>query len=136
MELQTEVAGIRLEHPLMNAAGTCKSLQDVKDLSRSASAAVMVGSITMEPRTGNTGDVYWAGPMFSLNSLSLPNRGAPFYKEVIPEMVACAHDKGKPLFVSVAGFSPEEYTRPHRTRVRWRSRPRGAEPWVSQRMGG
>ncbi|MCP6719864.1 MAG: dihydroorotate dehydrogenase [Patescibacteria group bacterium] len=109
MELQTEVAGIRLEHPLMNAAGTCRSLEEVKELSRSASAAVMVGSITVEPRTGNTGDVYWAGPMFSLNSLGLPNRGAPYYRETISEMVAVAHGENKPLFVSVAGFSPEEY---------------------------
>lgn len=109
MELQTEVASIRLEHPLMNAAGTCKMLEDVKKLSRSASAAIMVGSITVEPRTGNSGDVYWAGPMFSLNSLGLPNRGAPYYREKLPEMVAVAHGEGKPLFVSVAGFSPEEY---------------------------
>lgn len=109
MELQTEVAGIRLEHPLMNAAGTCRLLEEVKELSRSASAAVMVGSITVEPRTGNTGDVYWAGPMFSLNSLGLPNRGAPYYREAIPKMVAVAHGEGKPLFVSVAGFSREEY---------------------------
>ncbi len=109
MELQTEVVGIRLEHPLMNAAGTCKLLEDVEKLSHSASAVIMVGSITVEPRIGNTGDVYWAGPMFSLNSLGLPNRGAPYYKKVLPEMVAVAHGEGKPLFVSVAGFSPEEY---------------------------
>lgn len=109
MELQTEVAGIRLEHLLMNAAGTCKMLEDVKKLSRSTTAAVMVGSITVEPRTGNSGDVYWAGPMFSLNSLGLPNRGAPYYRDALPEMVAVAHGEGKPLFVSVAGFSPEEY---------------------------
>lgn len=110
MRLQTTVAGIQLEHPLMNGAGTCKMLEDVQKLSRSASAAIMVGSITVEPRTGNAGDVYWAGPMFSLNSLGLPNRGAQYYKEVLPEMVAVAHGEGKPLFVSVAGFTPEEYT--------------------------
>ena len=109
MELQTEIAGIRLEHPLMNAAGTGKMLEDVKELSRSATAAVMVGSITVKPRIGHAGDVYWSGPMFSLNSLGLPNRGASYYREVLPEMVAVAHGEGKPLFVSVAGFSPEEY---------------------------
>lgn len=68
----------------------------------------MVGSITVEPRTGNTGDVYWAGPIYSLNSLGLPNRGARYYASALPEMVAVAHGHGKPLFVSVAG-SPEEY---------------------------
>lgn len=109
MELQTEIAGIQLEHPLMNAAGTCRLPEDVKKLSRSASAAIMVGSITVESRTGNAGDVYWAGPMFSLNSLGLPNRGVSYYRDVIPEMVAVAHGVGKPLFVSVAGFSPEQY---------------------------
>lgn len=109
VELKTEVAGIELEHPIMNAAGTCKSLEDVRELARSVTAAVMVGSITVEPRMGNTGDVYWAGQMFSLNSLGLPNRGAPYYKEVLSEMATITHGEGKPLFVSVAGFSPEEY---------------------------
>lgn len=109
MELQTEIAGISLEHPLMNAAGTCKTLEDVKKLSRSATAAVMVGSITMEPRDGNAGDIYWSEKMFSLNSLGLPNRGAPYYKEVITDMFIEANRAGKPLFVSVAGFRPEEY---------------------------
>lgn len=109
MELQTSVAGIQLEHPLMNAAGTCKMIEDVERLSRSATAAIMVGSITMEPRTGNSGDVYWAGPMFSLNSLGLPNRGAEYYSKAPPEMVRIAHDSGKPLLVSVAGFAPSEY---------------------------
>jgi dihydroorotate dehydrogenase len=109
MELATEVAGVRLEHPLMNAAGTCKLLEEVRALSRSATAAIMVGSITVEPRTGNSGDVYWSGPMFSLNSLGLPNRGAQYYAMVLHEMVGIAHDEGKPLFVSVAGFSANEY---------------------------
>lgn len=107
--LETEIAGIKLEHPVMNAAGTCKTLEEVRELSRSASAAVMVGSITMESREGNSGDTYWAGPMYSLNSRGLPNRGAQYYKEMFPEMATMAHDAGKPLFVSVAGFSPQEY---------------------------
>ncbi len=110
MDLQTEMAGITLEHPLMNAAGTCKTLEDVKKLSRSASAAIMLGSVTMEPRMGNSGDVYWLGPTFSLNSLGLPNRGIDYYEKVMPEMVTIAHGEGKPLWVSVAGFSPLEYT--------------------------
>jgi len=36
MELQTEIAGMVLEHPLMNGAGTCRSLAEVKELARSA----------------------------------------------------------------------------------------------------
>lgn len=109
MNLAIEIAGIKLEHPLMNAAGTCKTLEDVKKLARSASAAVVVGSITQASRPGNIGQIYWAGPMFSLNSLGLPNSGADYYGRVMKEMVHVAHDNGKPLFVSVAGFSPYEY---------------------------
>ena len=57
MELQTEVAGIRLEHPLMNAAGTCKMLEDVKELSRSATAADTgrCGATRPAPRAGALG---------------------------------------------------------------------------------
>src|SRR3989344_3127833 len=99
----------------MNAAGTCKLLEDVQRLSRSATSAIMVGSITKEERTGNEGDVYWADSIHSINSLGLPNRGAAYYAAHLPSMVRVAHDEGKPLFVSVAGFSPEEYA--HLTEV-------------------
>ncbi len=109
MNSSVEIAGIRLEHPVMNAAGTCKLLEDVRKLARSASAAIMVGSITSELREGNSGDTYWAGKIFSLNSLGLPNPGASYYRKHVPSMVAIAHAVGKPLWVSVAGFSPTEY---------------------------
>lgn len=113
MELQVNLVGMHLEHPLMNAAGTCKLLEGaegVKELARSATAVVMVGSITVEPRTGNEGEVYWVDEAFSLNSLGLPNLGKPYYQQHLPEMVAIAHGAGKPLFVNVAGFTPSEYT--------------------------
>ena len=94
MDLSVNLAGIELEHPLMNAAGTCKTFEEVIQLSRSASSAIVVGSITLEARIGNAG--------FS-------NPGAAYYREYFPLMRSYAHDHGKPLFVSVAGFSPEEY---------------------------
>lgn len=110
--LSVKIADIILEHPVMNAAGTCKLLdgpEGVREFARSATAVIMVGSITVEYREGNTGEVYWAGEGFSLNSLGLPNPGASFYRTHLPEMVAIAHETGKPLFVSVAGFNPTEY---------------------------
>ncbi len=112
MELQTSVAGILLEHPLMNGAGTCKLLdgpEGVKELARSNTAAVMVGTITLEQREGNSGEVYWANEMFSLNSLGWPNPGRTYYQKYLPTMVALSRDAGKPLFVNVGGFSPDEY---------------------------
>lgn len=107
--LEVNLAGIKLEHPIMNAAGTCKLVEHVEKLSNSNTAAIMVGSFTMERREGNEGEVYWSTPGFSLNSLGLPNPGADYYRENLPKMVSIAHDAGKPLFVSLAGFTRWEY---------------------------
>ncbi len=108
--LSTVLAGIRLEHPLMNAAGTCKHIKEVERLARSAVAAIMVGSFTLKSREENSGTTYWSGPISSLNSLGLPNNGAQYYRKHLPVMVAIAHEAKKPLFASAAGFFPEEYT--------------------------
>jgi dihydroorotate dehydrogenase (fumarate) len=112
LDLSVSVAGIQLDHPVMNGAGSCKTMEDVKMLSRLPVSAIMVGSVTWEERAGNSGDVFWTSSphfFYSLNSLGLPNRGCRYYREVLPEMVRIAHDCGKPLFVSVAGFSAREY---------------------------
>lgn len=112
MNLSTNIAGIPLEHPIMNGAGSCKLLEGpegVETLARSATAAVVVGSITMAARPGNSGNVFWSGEHYSLNSLGLPNPGAEYYRNQLPRMAELAHRAGKPLWVSVAGFSPSEY---------------------------
>jgi len=103
------LCGIDLEHPVMNAAGTGKSLEDVAELARSATAAVMVGSITVAPRAGNSGATYHSGAGFSLNALGLPNRGLGYYREHLRAMANLAHDAGKPLVLSIAGFSVDDY---------------------------
>lgn len=105
------LAGLSLEHPVMNAAGTCKRTEDVERLSRSAAAAIVIGSMTVLPREGNSGQVYQqaSGGRFSLNSLGLPNGGKDYYMKALPETVKIAHDAGKPLLASAAGFSPSEY---------------------------
>jgi len=114
MQLETEIAGLKLEHPVMNAAGTCKLFEGdhgVGILARSAASAIMVGSITLEERAGNQGNVYVFDHIqrSSLNALGLPCRGKEYYIAYLPAMVQVAHDAGKPLCVSIAGFSPQEY---------------------------
>lgn len=105
----TVLAGVPLEHPLLNAAGTAKSLTDVERLARSAVAAVTVGSITAKARDGNAGEVFAARDAYALNALGMPNRGAEFYRDELPRMAAVTRSAEKPLIVSVAGFSPDEY---------------------------
>lgn len=110
MQIPGCVIGRVMVNPaLYNGAGTVKKVEDVQEMARSNSGAILVGSITVAERTGNTGQVFWVGPTGSLNSLGIPNGGIPYYRKHLPEMVRIAHDAGKPLFVSVAGFKPKEF---------------------------
>ena len=109
MDLSVRLAGIRLEHPLMNAAGTCHLIGEVRELVKAPTAAIVIGSITLGSRSGNSGEVFLSSPEFSLNSMGMPNPGIDYYRQYLPEMVALAHRASKSLFVSVAGFYPQEY---------------------------
>ncbi len=106
------LAGISLEHPLMNAAGTCKRFEGregIETLVRTASSAAVLGSITLNSRVGNGPGDYYCDDLRSHNSLGLPNPGLHYVYETLSEMLHLAHDQMKPLFVSIAGFSPLEY---------------------------
>lgn len=113
MHERINIAGIHLEAPVMNGAGPVKLPEHVLELARSDAAAIILGSITVEERLGNSGTTYFtdSNKGFSLNSKGLPNPGLVYYEKHLPEMVHIAHDHGKPFIVSAAGFSPEEYAR-------------------------
>lgn len=103
------LAGLVLPNPLMNAAGTCITLEEVKALCGTKIAAIVVGSITIEPRENKPErDYRYSGPR-SLNTKGLLNPGAAYYKQVLPEMVQAAHDAGKFLITSIAGTTPEAF---------------------------
>jgi dihydroorotate dehydrogenase (fumarate) len=112
IDFGVDLAGIHLEHPVMNAAGTCKTISEARELVRSNSAAILIGSITIERRMGNAGEILWIGDDYSMNSVGLANDGAAYTSaRLIPEIIAAIHKSGKhkPLFVSVAGFKIGEY---------------------------
>lgn len=111
-DFETTLAGFQLEHPIMNGAGWgCKTLEEIETLARTPVSAIVVGSVTTEPRTGNPGNVYYMDPKghYSLNSLGLPNRGSFYYQDNLAAMIRTAHKAGKPLILSIAGFSPGDY---------------------------
>ncbi len=110
-DFQVSLAGLDLQHSIMNAAGTCRSIEEVEALASSPVSAIMVGSITYEPREGNKGNVFWTSPdgQFSINNNGLPNKGAEWYQKNLPEMVKIAHNSKKAIFASVVGFKPSEY---------------------------
>lgn len=105
------ISGLRFESPVMVGAGPIKLPEQVLEIAKSDSSAIIVGSITIEERAGNPGVSYHAEKdyRFSLNSKGLPNPGLEYYKKHLPEIAQIAHSSGKPLIVSAAGFSPDEY---------------------------
>ncbi len=114
MDFSVDLSGMELEHPVMNAAGTCKKVEgdlNFSDLLQSSASAVMIGSITVERRLGNEGDVYHQSDGFALNSLGLPNPGLRYYESCLKNLVDQAGARGKKIFVSVAGFCEDDYWR-------------------------
>lgn len=99
----------QLEHPLMNGAGCIKTVPHLVQMARSSVSAVVLGSITVEPRDGNSGTTFRQLEGYALNALGLPNRGASYYAMTLPGMVAECHEKHKPLIVSIAGFSLSDW---------------------------
>ncbi len=98
-----------------NAAGTVRTVEQVRKLAGSAVTRITVGSITKLPRQGNIpipgGNLYYYDEATgaSVNALGIPNVGIEVFVETLDEMVHIARDAGKELWVSVAGFAPEEF---------------------------
>lgn len=108
--LATTVAGIPLAAPIILAAGTCgvlDEMSDVIDLSRVG--AVVTKSITPEPRDGNAAwRIIPAGSAGMLNAIGLANPGLDVFLEHIAPRAGAMPCK---VFVSVAGFSVEDYVK-------------------------
>jgi len=93
----------------MNAAGTVKSPEQVRGLLGLPVPAVMMGSFTVEERSGNDGRTFFTSPVGALNSLGLPGPSLDVWTGWVAGAVGPVHDDGKELWVSVAGFNPPEY---------------------------
>lgn len=121
------ISGIELEAPVILAAGTAgiiDEMADVLDLSPAGGVgAVVTKSITPLPREGNqTWRILPAGPSSMINAIGLANPGLDAFLE---------HSLGKAkamrpkVFVSVAGFSVEDY----------RTVASNVDAWVGDRGG-
>lgn len=95
--------------PLMNAAGTVKSVEQLRRLLTTALGVIVAGSYTVQERPGNPGEVYFSTPLATLNSLGLPGPALVDWARAVTQMKLLTEDAGKRLWVSVAGFNPQEY---------------------------
>lgn len=104
--MKTQIAGIEFNSCILNASGPlCSTLEELEEIAKSNSAAVVMKSCTLEPRKGNEEPRYARLPLGSIQSMGLPNQGYKEYLELIPRL----KKHQKPIIVSVAGFSPNEY---------------------------
>ena len=99
------------ELKFMNAAGMCKTLDDVERFRAAPVTEVNLGSVTALPRAGNSGTTFWIDDASgaSLNALGLPNQGLAWYRAQMTGIAERVHASGKRLRVSVAGFSVDDY---------------------------
>ncbi|QBF84444.1 dihydroorotate oxidase [Shewanella maritima] len=105
VNLSTEVAGVPLASYVLNASGPrCTSAEELKIVGESHSAAIMTKSCTILPREGNPEPRYQNLDLGSIQSMGLPNLGYKAYLEMIPTL----KQHGKPVIVSVSGFSIED----------------------------
>lgn len=98
---------MKLEHPLMNAAGTVKTVEQALKLAKAPVAALVMGSYTPDARAGNAGQTYHSAAGFALNALGLPNPGIAYFAEHAQAVKDALGDR--PLIVSLAGFCLDDY---------------------------
>jgi dihydroorotate dehydrogenase (fumarate) len=105
-----EKGSFEIDPPVMNAAcSIAKTPEDVQRWRNTETGAVLVGSITVEPREGNPEPRWFTGEDYALNSFGMPNAGMEYYRRHLPDMISKAHQSGKEFALSIAGFSPDEY---------------------------
>jgi len=112
IDAPVEIAGIQFGNALMNGAYIgSKTLGDATVLANATCGAIVVGSISIQPRKANVGQGYWPHKerIYSLNSFGMPNGGMPYFKKNLPLIADIAHAQGKPLIANLAGFSNEEF---------------------------
>ena len=90
----------------MNASGPfCTYENELNALGESKSSAIVLKSMTLEPRRGNERPKYFENSFGSINSNGLENLGYKAYCELIPKLKKF----NKPVIPSCVGFNVQEF---------------------------
>lgn len=106
-DLRVTVAGIAMRNPVMTASGTFGYAQEFEpylDLSRLG--AIVVKTITLQPRAGARPPRIVETPAGMLNAIGLQNVGLQAF---ITEKLPYLRKLGPPVIVNIAGESIEDY---------------------------
>lgn len=113
VDLSVELAGLKLPNPLVAASGTCgwgEELEPIEGFSRAQLGAIILKSVTLEPRAGNPTPrvVETAGGAGLINSIGLENPGV---EAVVRDYLPRLADARTVVIANVAGGTVEEYPR-------------------------
>lgn len=104
INLNSTIGNIVLNSCIYNASGPkCTTREDLNNIGKSFSGAILTKSSTLKLREGNPSPRYFENELGSINSMGLPNKGYQFYASLAEEI----QQYNKPYFISVAGLSLE-----------------------------
>jgi dihydroorotate dehydrogenase (NAD+) catalytic subunit len=111
--LSVELAGLELEHPVINASGTFDAIAARRAfgdelLEHFPFSAFVSKTVTLAPREGNPPPRLWEVAGGLINSIGLPNKGLEGYLRHDLPLLA---ELPVPLIVNVMGFSRDEVAR-------------------------
>ncbi|MGH2964221.1 MAG: dihydroorotate dehydrogenase [Solirubrobacterales bacterium] len=113
MDLSVDIAGLLLDHPVLNGSGTFDAITARRTFGDALIqdfpfSAFVSKTITPEARDGNAPPRIFETPSGMINSIGLPNKGlAGFLQQDLPEL----SELPVPLIVSVMGTSHDEFQR-------------------------
>src|SRR3954454_18904934 len=110
MDMGVEIAGLELEHPVLNGSGPFDAIVARRAFGDALLAdfpfSMFVSkTITPEPRAGNPPPRIFETPAGMINSIGLPNKGLEgFLAQDLPQLA----ELPVPLVVSVMAYSPDQ----------------------------
>lgn len=105
--MQTKLASLSLQSPLLTASGTCGYGQEFSRLfDLHHLGAIVVKGITLAPRRGNPGTRLVETPAGLINSIGLENPGV---EEFISGEMPFLRQQKIPVIVNISGNTREEY---------------------------
>ncbi len=108
-DLSVEIAGVRLQNPVMSASGTFGYGMEYEPyLDLSILGAIVTKAVTLEERLGNPPPRVRETPAGMLNAIGLQNPGVEvFIRDKLPAL----RGVGVPVIVNISGRSVEEFVR-------------------------
>lgn len=104
--IKTNIAWIEFLNPVFNASGpSCSTLEELERIAKSNSSWIIMKSCTLEEREWNPSPRYVEVPLWSINSMWLPNLG---YKKYV-EFSHILTKYWKPVIASIAWLKPDDF---------------------------